>query len=86
MTIKESINKHFEKSVKFDFYTETYDETDFWLAWGVICKGMSCGIQWFFDWHQDQPPLSDKREEFIKKAVDNYIRKNLKKVYTNGVF
>lgn len=86
MPIKEYINKYFEENVEFDYDTETYNATDFWNAWDDISNGMDNGVQWYFEWYYDQPAISTKREEFIKEAVENYIRNNLKSKYTNGAF
>lgn len=85
MTIKQFINKYFEDNVEFDEDTGLFYEQDFWRTWDKLEEDMDKGIQWCFEWYEEQPTLTKAREEFIKKAVKNYIDKNLLPVYTTNL-
>lgn len=86
MTIKQYIDKYFDEHVSFDDYSEAYKAEDFWEYWDKLESKLKSGAQLCFDWYIESPAISEKREKFIKEAVNRYIENNLKKAYTNGVF
>lgn len=83
MTIKQFIDKFFKDECPFDWNSYTYYASDFWRAWDLLESNIDTGgIQWAFEWYMDEPPLSENRTEFIRDAIDAYIRKNIMPVYT----
>lgn len=85
MTIKEFINHFFEDKVGYDEDRWLFYEQDFWYAWDKLDNELDeGGAQWCFEWYEESPQISKVRENFIKNAVDNYIKKHLYSKYTNG--
>ena len=83
-SIKQQINDWFEDRVDYDADKFLYNDEDFWQAWQELETDIdNGGIQWCFEWHMDMPELTEKRSEFIKKAINNYIFKHLRDKYVN---
>lgn len=85
MTIKEFINQFFAEKVEYNEDSGLFYETDFWYAWDKLDNELDeGGAQWCFEWYEESPQISKARENFIKNAVTNYIKKYLYLKYTNG--
>lgn len=84
MTIKEYIKKYFEDHVQWNDKYNMWDDRDFWQAWDELdIDAEKGGVQWCYEWYQDEPPLTQAREKFILSAIDNYIKRNIKPIYVN---
>ncbi len=78
MTIKEHIKHLFE--LAYDVADATGNE--FYDCWDDIEMGLKeYGSQSYFDWYNDLPEISKEREQFITKAIDKYIREQMKPIY-----
>lgn len=81
-TLKQYINDWFEDKVSYDDVHNIYNDRDFWSAWDKLQADIDLGgIQWCFEWHMEEPPLTEERSKFINEAIDNYIKKNIQPKY-----
>lgn len=73
MTLKDKITAYFEERL-FPDENGLYSNNDFHSVWTRISNGIDMGgIQWFFEWRDDAPTLTESRSEFIKNAIDKFI-------------
>lgn len=84
MTLKQKIEKMFNETLYHD-EKELYSSHDFYNLWSRISDGIDTGgVQWYFEWYDEEPELSKTRASFINTAIDNFI-KNKVKLNFNGV-
>lgn len=73
MTLKDKIIAYFQEHL-FQDENGLYSNNDFYSVWDKISDGIDAGgIQWFFEWRDDAPPLTDLRSKFIKDSIDRFI-------------
>ena len=75
MTLKDKITAYFEENI-FSDVKGLYSNNDFHSVWSRMIDGIDIGgIQWFFEWRDDEPPLTESRSAFIKNGIEKFVLK-----------
>lgn len=75
MTLKNKITAYFQEHL-FQDENGLYSNNDFYSVCDKVSDGIEMGgIQWFFEWRDDAPPLTESRSEFIKNGIEKFVLK-----------